>query len=137
VPEQEEYGFDQAQGGGAAYDDVTPQDQNDPEPLKISPRGLEIAEGRPPFQDPLFDQMVREEMEKMEREIQNELQHQSQVLEEMSITPEGKRMVDHMVDQERENGPSMEDYQNHPYAARPEDLQYEGSLIDDQYKGEM
>ena len=66
------------------------------DPTKISPRGKEIQEN-PPFEDPLFNQMVQEEMRRIEAELQAELDTQSQLLEGGSISPEGKQLAAHLA----------------------------------------
>ena len=90
---------------------------------KISPRGLAIQEN-PPFEDPLFQQMVAEEMQRLEMEILQDLD-----LNQESVSPEGKVLAAQMA---AEEGPAnfnelqgVLDF-DHPYAPRPEDLRNRG-----------
>ena len=84
------------------------------DPTKISPRGKEIQEN-PPFEDPLFNQMVQEEMRRIEAELQAELDTQSQLLEGGSISPEGKQLAAHLAG--TAPAPAGEE-DVHPYAIR-------------------
>lgn len=97
---------------------LTARSIRDEDPTKVSPRGKAIQEN-PPFEDPLFNQMVQEEMKRLEAELQAELDTQSQILAEASISPEGKQLAAHMSGQSTgiyDAQPREEDL--HPYAPR-------------------
>ena len=96
----------------------TARSLRDEDPTKISPRGKAIQEN-PPFEDPLFNQMVQEEMKRLEAELQAELDTQSQILAEASISPEGKQLAAHMTGQDTSAyNAQPQDEDRHPYAPR-------------------
>ena len=104
-----------------AVKEQTPQtgrSLRDEDPTKISPRGKEVQEN-PPFDDPLFNQMVQEEMRRLEAELQAELDTQSQILAEASISPEGKQLAAHISGQDTGvYEVQTQEEERHPYAPR-------------------